>query len=72
MQTDEFIEEDGVTPISYIVSFNSGLLQSKCIKSSVNYDPCIDFNLLVRHIFSPDQWWANRTLLLDSLRMSGN
>ena len=25
-QTDEFIEEDGVTQIAYVVSFNSGLL----------------------------------------------
>ncbi len=70
-QTNELIKEDGVTQIAYVVSFNSGLLRSKCIKSSANYDPDIDPNLLVRHIFPPDQWWANRTLLLDALRDFG-
>jgi hypothetical protein len=35
-QTGELIKEDGVTQIAYVVSFNSGLLQSKCIKSSAN------------------------------------
>ena len=69
--TDEFIEEDGVTQIAYVVTFNSGLLRSKCIESSANYDSCIDLNLLDRHIFSPDQWWANHTLLLDALRDFG-
>ena len=67
-QTDEFIKEDGVTQIAYVVSF---FRCSKCIKFSADYNPCIDLNLLVRHIFSPDQWWANRTLLLDALRDFG-
>jgi hypothetical protein len=67
-QTDELIKEDGVTQTAYVVSFNSGLLRPKCIKSSANYDPNIDLNLLlVRHIFPPDHRWANRTLLLDAL-----
>jgi hypothetical protein len=67
-QTNEYIKEDGVTQIAFVVSFNSGLLRSKCIKSSANYNPDINLNLLVRHIFPPDQWLANRTLLLDALR----
>ena len=67
-QTDEFINEDGGTHILFLVSFNSRLLWLKCIKFSANYNPDIDLNLLVRHIFPPNQWWANCTLLLDALR----
>jgi hypothetical protein len=48
-QNDEFVDTDstdGVTTISYVVSFNDSLLRKKCMKSSTHYDPKIDLNLL--------------------------
>jgi hypothetical protein len=38
------------------------------MKSSTHYDPEIDLNLLVRNTFPPNEWWANRALLLDAVK----
>ena len=70
-QIDELLDTEGDTMISYVVSFNESLLQKKCMKSSTHYDPHIDLNLLVRHTFPPNEWWANRGLLLDAVKHFG-
>ncbi len=70
-QNNEFVDSDstdGVMAISYVVSFNDSLLRKKCMKSWTHYNPEIDLNLLVRNTFPPNEWWANRALLLDAVK----
>jgi hypothetical protein len=70
-QNNEFVDTDstdGMTMISYVVSFNDSFLRKKCMKSSTHYNPKIDLILLVRHTFPPNEWWTNRALLLDAVK----
>jgi hypothetical protein len=55
------------TALSYVVSFNNALLCTKCIKSSSQYDLDMDLNVLVREIFTPNQWWASRFVLCEAV-----
>ncbi len=70
-QIDDFLDTEGDTTISYVVSFNDSLLRKKCMKSSTHYNPRIDLNWLVQHTFPPNEWWANRGLLLDAVKHFG-
>jgi hypothetical protein len=55
------------TTLSYVVSFKNALLCTKCIKSSPQYDSEMDLNVLVREIFTPNQWWASRSVLFEAV-----
>jgi hypothetical protein len=38
------------------------------MKSSTHYNPKIDLNKLVHNTFPPNEWWANRALLLGAVK----
>ena len=63
---------DDSSDVDIVVQYNHTLLESKCKRSSKEYDASLDLDLIVKEIFRPDEWWESRELLRISLIQFGS
>ena len=48
---------DDSSDVDIVVQYNHTLLESKCKRSSKEYDASLDLDLIVKDQFRQDEWW---------------